>query len=204
MNGSGGRNGPASPQVSLLAALFEILRSPARLLFLWNWKSALLSWFLRGPIFLVATVHRGWRSSAGAVLTESFFCLLTAGFYGAIVQTVRNAQPEWLTGVFLTLIMPAAFQVFEYWLHRFRGTPHLRSAEIASVAVSGLSALFNWYAMRRGTLLVGSEARSLGTDLRRLPGLLLGFLAILPRRIVARIKRIPSDSPGRSGKGKWL
>ncbi|MBO0911673.1 MAG: hypothetical protein J2P13_07750 [Acidobacteria bacterium] len=204
MDRSDRRSGPVSPEVPLWAALFELLRSPRRLLFLWNWKSALLSLFLRGPIFLVASVHRGWRSSVGAVFTESVFCLLTAGFYGAVVQIVRNAQPEWLTGVFLTLLVPGAFQVFEYWLHRFRGTPHLRPAEIASVAVSGISALFNWYAMRRGTLLVGSEGGSFGTDLRRLPRLIFGFLAILPRQVVARVKGNQPDFAGRSGKGKWL
>jgi hypothetical protein len=204
INGRGRGDEPTSQDVSLPAALFELLRSPRRLLLLWNWKSALLSLFLRGPIFLVATAHRGWRTSLGAVLTESIFCLLTAGFYGAIVQTVRDAQPEWLTGVFLTLVIPATFQVFEYWLHRFRGTPHLHSAEIASVVASALSALFNWYAMRRGTLLVGAEGRTFGTDLRRLPRLILGFLAILPRQFIARMRSIPSDIRGRFGKGKWL
>jgi hypothetical protein len=204
MNGSDRRGEPVSPDVPLLAALFEILRSPRRLLSLWNWKSALLSLFLRGPIFMAATVHRGWRSSVAAVFTESVFCVLTAGFYGAIVQTVRNAQPEWLTGVFLALIMPAAFQVLEYRLHRFRGTPHLRSAEIASVVVSAISALFNWYAMRRGTLLVGSEGRTFGTDLCRLPRLIFGFLGIVPRQLLALMKCIYSDFGGRPEKGKCL
>jgi len=190
MNRSERKDGPISPDITLPAALLDLLRSPRRLLFLWNWKSALLSLFLRGPIFLAATVHRGWRSSAAALGTESVFCVLTAGFYGAIVQMLRNAKPEWLTGVFLTLMVPAVFQVFEYWLHRLRGTPHLRSAEIVSVVVSGISGLFNWYAMRRGTLLVGSEGGNFGTDLRRLPRLVFGFLALLPRRLAARMKRM--------------
>jgi hypothetical protein len=63
----------------------------------------------------------------------------------------------------------------------------LRLAEIVSVIISGLSALFNWYAMRRGTLLVGGEGDSFGKDLRRLPRLLLNFLIVLPRRVVERI-----------------
>ena len=96
--------------------------------------------------------------------------------------------PIWLTGVFLTLVIPSIFQVLEYLLHWFRGTPHLRLAEIVSLVVSALSALFNWYAMRRGTLLVGKESRSFGTDVHRLPTLIIGFLAVLPRRIAAKLR----------------
>jgi hypothetical protein len=150
---------------------------------LWNWKAAVLSLVLRGPIFLAATIRRGWSAVIAALLTESVFCLISAGFYGTVVQVLRDAEPRWLTGLFLTVMIPALFQVLEYLLHWFRGTPHLGLAEATSVAVSAVSALFNWYAMRRGTLLVGEEGRSFGADVSRLPALILGFLAVLPRRL---------------------
>jgi hypothetical protein len=172
--------------------LFGILRRPYQLLQLWNWKSALLSIILRGPIFFVAGIRQGWAAAVAALLTESIFCALSAGFYGAVVQTVKDAEPQWLTGVFLTVVMPIIFQVLEYLLHWFRGTPHLRIAEIVSLVVSGVSALFNWYAMRRGTLLVGRGSGGFGGDLRRLPLLLFGFLAVLPRRAAG--KKIPGNS----------
>jgi hypothetical protein len=163
--------------------LRDLVRRPQQILFLWNWKSALLSVVLRGPIFVIVTLRRGWTDSLLAFCTESVFCVVTAGFYGAIAQTLRDAEPEWLAVLFLTVIMPALFQVLEYVLHRFRGTPHLRVAEMISLVVSALSALFNWYAMRRGTLLVGGEGGRFGDDLRRLPRLLLNFVAALPRGI---------------------
>jgi len=169
-------------------ALNSLLRRPQQILFSWNWKSALLSVILRGPIFLVAGARQGWRGSLAALLTESVFCAVTAGFYGAVVQLLRNAEPEWLTLLFLTTVLPAVFQALEYGMHWLRGTPHLRLAEIVSVVVSGVSALFNFYAMRRGTLLVGGEGGSFGSDLRRLPRLLLGFLVALPRRVALRRK----------------
>ena len=172
----------ARPTPSFLRTLLGLLRRPQQVLYLWNWKSALLSILLRGPIFLVASVRHGWKASLAAFLTESVFCALTAGFYGAIVQFLRNAEPQWLTIAFLTIAMPAGFQGLEYWLHWMRGTPHLRLAEIFSVVVSACSALFNWYAMRRGTLLVGEEGTDFGTDLRRLPRLFLKFVTALPRR----------------------
>ena len=164
---------------------------------LWNWKSALLSLILRGPIFLVATVRQGWQAALSALFTESVFCVLTAGFYGAVVQTLRSAEPMWLTLTFITLVIPALFQIFEYGLHWLRGTPHLRLVEIVSVAVSGVSALFNWYAMRRGTLLVGGEGSTFGRDLRQLPRLLFNFITARwlrrPREIDGLAAQIPPD-----------
>jgi hypothetical protein len=175
---------PPKPRFANL--LFSMMRRPHQLLLLWNWKSALLSIVLRGPIFFIAAVRHGWEAALAALFTESIFCVLSAGFYGAVVQTLKDAEPQWLTGLFLTVVMPVIFQVLEYLLHWFRGTPHLRIAEIVSLVVSAVSALFNWYAMRRGTLLVGPEGGGFGGDLRRLPRLLFGFLAILPRKIAGK------------------
>ena len=53
-------------------------------------------------------------------------------------------------------------EVLEYLLHYFGEKPHLRVAAIVSLVVGALSALFNRYAMRRGTLLVGAESSGYG------------------------------------------
>ncbi len=182
------RSGPASTAPRFGDLLFQILRHPLGHLMLWNWKNALLSIILRGPIFFGAAVRKGWAPAIAALFTESIFCALTAGFYGAVVQTLMDAEPQWLTGIFLTVVMPVIFQVLEYLLHWFRGTPHLRIAAIISVVVSAVSALFNWYAMRRGTLLVGRGGGGFGGDLRRLPRLLFGFFAVLPRKIAGKLR----------------
>jgi hypothetical protein len=144
---------------------------------MWNWKSAALSMILRGPIFLIASMRRGWEVAAAALLTEAVFCAITAGFYGTLVQAVRNARPKWLTGILITFVMPAGFQGLEYGMHLLRGTPHLKAAEIASIITSALSALFNWYAMRRGALLVGGEGGNFGGDMKRMPWLIATFVA---------------------------
>jgi hypothetical protein len=173
-----GLNAAGSPFFEVLSDLFW---RPERILFLWNWKAAWLSVVLRAPIFLGVTIRRGFRVSASAVLTECLFCAITAGFYGAIVQNLRDAEPQWLTLLFLTVAIPSIFQVFEFLLHQFHGTPHLKIAEFISIAVSAISALFNWYAMRRGAFLVGGEGGSFGSDLRRLPGLIFSFVTSGPR-----------------------
>lgn len=183
-----------SRAVSSNPAFFEVLsnllRSPQRLLFLWNWKAAWLSILLRAPIFLGVTVRRGLRAAISAILIECLFCAITAGFYGAFVQSLRDAEPQWLTIFFLTLVIPVIFQVLEFFLHLLHGTPHLRIAEFISIGVSAISALFNWYAMRRGALLVGGEGGSFGSDLRRLPGLILAFVISGPRAWMRRPKSL--------------
>ena len=180
---------PDVPQPPSFVSVFvQLVRHPQELIRLWNWKSAVLSVILRGPIFLAASFRRGFGAEVSALVTESIFCAATAGFYGAIVQSLRLAQPQWLTLLFLTVVLPAIFQALEYLLHLSRGTPHLRLAEFVSIFVSGASALFNWYAMRRNTLLVGAERTSFKSDLGRLPRLLLGFMTALPRRWLVRDK----------------
>jgi hypothetical protein len=172
----------SAPGPSFFPALAGLVRNPGKLLFLWNWKAATLSIILRAPIFVGAAFQRGFNATASAFLTESLFCMATAGFYGAIVQNLRDAEPQWLTGLFIAIVLPAIFQVLEFLLHWFRGTPHLRMAELVSIVVSGLSALFNWYAMRRGVLLVGREGERFGADIRRLPRLIAGFVTLPLRR----------------------
>jgi hypothetical protein len=170
------------PFFSLLS---NLIRRPQKLLLLWNWKNAVLSIILRGPIFLVAGLHLGWKGALAALLVEVVFCVVSAGFYGALVQSLKDAEPQWLTAIFLAGVVPVIFQVLEYLMHWLRGTPHLRVAAIVSLFVTAISALFNWYAMRRGTLLVGGEGSGFGKDLCRLPILLLRFFAVLPRKLAA-------------------
>jgi len=189
-------SGPVSRAPKFGDLLRRLVLRPQQVLLLWNWKSALLSVVLRGPIFVAAGARQGWRAALAALLTESIFCALSAGFYGAVVQILKDAEPQWLTGVFLTVVMPVTFQVLEYLLHWFRGTPHLRVAAIVSLVVSAISALFNWYAMRRGTLLVGGEGGGFGGDLHRLPRLLVGFVAVLPRKIVRKLQSYSSKLHG--------
>jgi hypothetical protein len=174
---------------SFFGELSQLFWNPQRILFLWNWKNAWLSVLLRAPIFAAATIRHGFAATISAVLTECVFCAVSAGFYGALVQNLRDAEPEWLTVLFLAVVVPAVFQVLEFLLHWFRGTPHLQVAAIASLFVSGISSLFNWYAMRRGALLVGGEGRSFGSDLRRLPRLFVGFFAAVSKWFSRRENR---------------
>jgi len=173
---------PSCSDASLGQALGEIWRDPGTaLLRQWNWKAAALSILFRSPIYVAASLHSGWRETLAVLVAESAVCAGTAGFYGAFVQAIRDAQPSWATALVITLFVPAVMQAVEYLVHWLRGTHHLHSVLIGSVVVSALSSLFNWFAMRRGTLLVGAEGKSFHRDLLRLPLLAVSFVISGPR-----------------------
>jgi hypothetical protein len=183
---------PSGRDRSFFEQLTTLLRRPQQILLLWNWKSAWLSILLRAPIFLAVASRHGLSTIVSAVLTECLVCMMTAGFYGAVVQSLKDANPEWLVLLFLTIVVPMVFQAIEFLFHWLHGTPHLRLAAMVSLAVGGVSSLFNWYAMRRGTLLVGGEGDPFGSDLRRLPKLLLEFFLAIPCKVKkAALDRTP-------------
>jgi hypothetical protein len=155
-----------------------------KLLSHWNWKAAVLSVSLRAPIFAVGTLRKGAAVLGAAVLTEAAVSVFNAGFYGSIVQLLRNRKPLWLTGLLLVIVIPALGQTIEFAAHNLNHTPHRQVAILASSLLSALSALFNWYAMRHDALLVAEERTSFGRDLKRLPGLILRFAWLGPQWIV--------------------
>lgn len=181
----------SAPHPLLLPLLGEIVRQPQRLLAVWNWKSALLSICLRGPIFFSAAISRGLHAAITAVSLEAIVCAFGVGLYNALVQLLRGARPLWATGVLLSVVLPGCVQAVEYTAHRLRGTAHLRTAAVLSLCVSALSTLFNWYAMQRGALMVGAGTSTLLDDMRQLPRLIAGFLLQPLRWIRSRSSTAP-------------
>jgi len=150
----------------------------------WNWKAAVLSVSLRAPIFAVPALRGGATVLWAAVVTETAVAVFNAGFYASIVQLLRNRKPLWLTGLLIVVALPALGQAIEFTAHAMNGTPHRRIAFLISCLLSALSALFNWYVMTHGALLVAEERTPFGQDLRRLPLLIARFVLIGPQWIV--------------------
>jgi hypothetical protein len=170
--------------VSVADVLRELATDPiGRLLHRWNWKSALLSSLFRAVIFFFANLTAGWRAAVGAMSVELLYRGLSAGFFGALTQSFRRAQPAWLAATAAMVLLPLASHSIELAVHWARGTPKLAASMISSVVFTVLSTLFHLYAMRRGVLIVGSGSRSLGSDFRAMPRVVAGFLAVVPLAI---------------------
>jgi hypothetical protein len=167
--------------MTLGTALFQLVTRPGELLIRrWNWKAAFFSSLIRGIIFLLANLTSGWRAAVGAMLAEWCYRALTSGFYGAMTQTLAEVEPEWEAAVAAMVLLPLSSHSLEFVVHWLRHTPHLKASIISSMSFTVVSTLFNFYAMRRGTMVVGKNAVSIGADMRALPRVIGGFLAVLP------------------------
>lgn len=163
------------------AALRRLLTHPVDLLIRrWNWKAALTSSIIRGLIFFFANLKSGMHAALGAMLAEYCYRALTSGFYGAITQTLGESEPEWQAALAASVLLPLSSHVIEFFVHLLRHTPNLKTSIISSVVFTIFSTLFNLYAMRRGTMVVGKGSRSFGDDMKALPGVIGGFLSVLP------------------------
>jgi hypothetical protein len=91
----------------------------------------------------------------------------------------------------VAVCLPFANHSIEFLVHWMRGTRKLVPSILFSVGFTLLSTLFNFYAMRRGALVVGEGRRSLAQDLRSMPRLLLEFILVVPRAFAG----LPNPQP---------
>jgi hypothetical protein len=181
---------PEAPHPSVRHALLLLLREPAKyLLHRWNWKSAVLSSLLRASLFFVTNLSAGLPAALAAMQTELVFRGITSGFYGALTEAFREAEPAWEAALTVMVLLPLANHSIELLVHWMRGTQKLLPSILASMILTAFSTLFNFYVMRRGALIVGSGRGSLGADLLRLPRLALDFVTWLPRYLIRRSSR---------------
>jgi hypothetical protein len=167
--------------MTLERALLDFVTRPLDLLVRrWNWKAAFSSSLARALIFFFANLTAGWRAALGAMAAEYVFRAVTSGFYGAMTQHFSLVEPEWQAALGAMILLPAVSHSLEFVLHWLRHTPHLRASVISSMCFTAVSTLFNFYAMRRGTLVVGKNSPSLADDFRRMPRIIGEFLAAGP------------------------
>ena len=190
-------------QISVGDVFRSLAAHPWQIIARWNWKAALLGALLRASFYI--TVYKAskenWRAAMAAALVEFIFRFVTSGASGALVQSFRRATPAWLATAIVTVSLPTISHSIEYVTHYAQeyyfselvppSTNNSRQIAFAvSVLFSVMSAMFNIFIMRHGVLLVGagSETKSLWSDIKRFPALIVEFLAFLPIEIINRIK----------------
>jgi hypothetical protein len=184
----------ATGRITVRQAFLLLLREPVKyLLHRWNWKSALLSSILRASLFFATNLSAGLPAAIAALKTELVFRGITSGFYGALTEAFREAEPSWAAALTVMVLLPVANHSLEFFVHWMRGTQKLLPSIVASMILTAFSTLFNFYVMRRGALIVGSGRHSLGRDLLRLPRLAVDFVTWLPRYLIRKSSR-NSDS----------
>ena len=173
--------------------LRQLVSSPFELfVHRWNWKASLLSAVIRACIYLFTNVSAGWKAAAGAMAAEFAFRVATAGFYASFIQAFRSVKPVWHGNLAVLLLLPVLSLAAEYLYHFSIGTPNFRVSFRFSLAFTAISALFNLFAMRSGTIVVGPGEQSLWQDFRSMPGIVADFLLAVPRAIGAAFRRTVS------------
>jgi hypothetical protein len=177
---------------------------PLQLITRWNWKGVLLAVFIRASIYLVTYTirHEPWTVIITAMAFEAVSRFLTTGIGGALVQSFRKAEPLWLVNLIVSILLPVFSHTVEYLTHYTQETyfsdmfaasqnSGRQNTFPISVLFSVVSVLFNLYAMRRGTLLVGAgeETQTLGKDLKNIPALAYDFIGVLPNIICRYVER---------------
>jgi Na+/melibiose symporter-like transporter len=191
------RHDTHDPHQHLVHVLADLFRKPfTSLLSRFNWKTAAISAMLRAIMFFFSNLRAGHNLALKATLVEATYAIFTMGIFGAATERIRNARPAWLTGLIVWLAIPATLLFVQYHVHRFFGTPCLRTSMIASFCFAALGTGFNWFAMRRGAFLVGDPMvggphaagrnRSFAEDLRALPRLIWDFASAVPRAVLHR------------------
>jgi hypothetical protein len=85
-----------------------LLREPVqRLLYRWNWKSAVLSSLLRATLFFATNLTAGLPAAFAAMRTELVFRAITSGFYGALTENFREAEPAWAATITVMILLPS-------------------------------------------------------------------------------------------------
>lgn len=163
--------------LSPIAVLGLLVRRPWSLIGRrWNYKAAVTSSICRAMLFFATNLSAGLDAASSALVTEFVLRFVTSGFYGAITQAFRAAEPARMATIMVMILLPALGHLTELAVHLARGTARLRASIVASVAMTCVTTAFNLFAMRHGVLVVGEGSASLWHDLRRLPGLVPAFL----------------------------
>jgi hypothetical protein len=174
------------PAPTVLSVFADLLRNPQRhLLQHWNWKSALLSVVWRSGIFFSAAAKNGLVAGLEAALHDAWFRFFLSGTIGTLTQSFRKAEPAWAATLTVSFLLPALAHLVEFTAHKMQGTANLKRGVIASIVFTVVSILFNYYAMRRGVLVVDEGRQSLWRDIQQMPRVVLGFLLVLPRWILS-------------------
>jgi hypothetical protein len=157
----------------------DIVRHPFKTVVLrWNWKSALLSPLARGILILAANASGGSEAATNALSVEIVYRAATSGFAGSIGQTFRSVEPYW-AGQLTALAIPVACDLVGWLIHWSNGTPAMAGSIAVSLIVTMWSTTFDYFAMRRGVLIVGDQRKSLIEDLSMLPMLILDFITTI-------------------------
>lgn len=151
-----------------------------------------MSAVVRSVVYAVAMLRGGSSERLAVIGVEMLYVTLTAGLYAGLQQRALKMRRRWLGDVCIVLLVPGLSQVLDWLAHRAAGAPAPAPALAGAAVFTLISALFHRHVMRNGTFLTGDSEASMAEDFRRIPGLVVSFVAwprVLLRSLPARMER---------------
>ena len=74
----------------------------------------MLSSLLRASLFFATNLSAGLPAAVAAMQTELIFRGGTSGFYGALTEAFREAEPAWDAAVTVMVLLPVANHSIEF------------------------------------------------------------------------------------------
>ena len=167
--------------MTLTTALLSLVARPVDLVVRrWNWKAAFFSSLIRGIIFLLANLRSGWRAAVGAMLAEWVYRAITSGFYGAITQVFGKVEPEWegAAGGHAPAAAVLSYARVPGPLSASHAAPEGERYLVPDIHLFLDAVQRLCHAARHHG--VGKDCASLAADLRAMPRMIGGFIAVVP------------------------
>jgi hypothetical protein len=143
----------------------------------WNWKVSLLTAVLRGLACVGILRHLQPAVRWHFGLVEAAFVLLTCGFFSALQQQTLNIPREALAWLACVIVVPLASLGCDAGLHFWLDGPDTCRLGVAALIFTVVANTLHWHMIRNGALLVGDDAHSFSTDLKRIPQLAGSYFA---------------------------
>ena len=142
----------------------------------WNWKSALGVGLVRGAVCLVALPGLTLHARQYFGLVEFVFVLATSGFSTALQQQSLEVKSRHLGWILCVLVIPFVALGLDAGVHLWLNGAIGMQIGLLAVIVTLVSAMFHWFIMSKGAMLVGEQARPLSEDLMAMPRLTVQFV----------------------------
>jgi len=157
----------------------------------WNWKAAVITAIFRGAACMAALRHVHPHARQHFSLVEMAYVLLTAGIFSAWQQQALGIHPRYLAWLVAVVAMPFTSLSADVLIHGLLDHVNAHALGVSALVFTLTSAMFHWHVMQNGAMLVGEQSRSLLSDIKQLPGLMLSFVATP----VSRLRELLATNP---------
>jgi hypothetical protein len=156
-----------------------------------DWKAAVITAIFRGAACMAALPHVHPHARQHFSVVEMAYVLLTAGIFSAWQQQALGMRPRYFFWLVVVVMVPLGIDALAHML-----LDHINAHALgwSALAFTLVSAMFHWHVIQNGVMLVGEQSRSLSSDIRQLPGLLLSFAAAPIRWLRELFAANPIDS----------